>query len=111
MNDTFRPTIICLCGSTKFKSEFERIAREQTLMGRIVLTLAFFSQADGTPLSDEQITLLRQLHRHKIRLADEILIINKDGYIGETTRKEIDFAEKNGKFIEYLEEVKKKITE
>ena len=109
--DNFRPTIVCLCGSTRFKDDFEKVAREQTLKGRIVLTLAFFSQADGTPLSQEQIKLLAQLHRHKMKLADEIFIINRDGYIGDSTRDEIEFAKRKGKFIEYLEIVKKKITD
>lgn len=103
--DNFRPTIVCLCGSTRFKTEFERVAREQTLKGRIVLTLAFFSQEDGTPLTAEQVEMLHHLHRHKIKLADEVYIVNKGGYIGESTESEIDFAEKNNKFIEYAESI------
>ena len=101
--DNFRPTIVCLCGSTRFKTDFERVAREQTLKGRIVLTLAFFSQEDGTPLTEEQIEMLHHLHKHKIKLADEVYIINTNGYIGDSTEHDIDFAGKNNKFIEYSE--------
>lgn len=100
-----RPTVVCLCGSTRFKKEFETAAREQTLMGRIVLTLAVFAKADGDPLSDEQVTMLRHLHRHKIKMSDEILIINKDGHIGNSTRSDIEFAKANNKHIEYLHPV------
>lgn len=103
--DSFRPTIVCLSGSTRFKEDFEIVARKQTLKGRIVLTLAFFSQADGEPLTDDQIEMLHHLHRHKIRLADEVHIINKDGYIGESTRSDIEFSVKNDKFIEYMEPI------
>jgi hypothetical protein len=101
-NEHARPTVVCLCGSTKFKKDFETAAREQTLKGRIVLTLAVFAQADGDPLSDEQITMLRHLHRHKIKMSDEIFIINRDGYIGESTRNDIEFAKANDMRIEYL---------
>ncbi len=101
-NDHARPTVVCLCGSTKFKSAFERVARNETLKGRIVLTLAVFSQADGHPLTDEQFTMLRHLHRHKIKMSDEIFVVNVDGYIGESTQEDIDFAEANKMRIGYL---------
>ena len=103
--DNCRPTIVCLCGSTRFKADFERVAREQTLKGRIILTLAFFSQEDGTPLTEEQIKMLHHLHRHKIKLADEVYIINSNGYIGDSTKQHIDYAEKTDTFIEYSEPI------
>ncbi len=104
-NEHARPTVVCLCGSTRFKEEFELVAREETLKGRIVLTLAVFCQADGDPLAKEQVTMLRHLHRHKIKMSDEILVVNIDGYIGDSTRKEIEFAKANQKRIEYLVDV------
>ena len=106
MNDT-RPTIICLCGSTKFKTDFERVAREQTLKGRIVFTLALFSKADGENLDPEQRTLLQHLHRHKIKMSDEILVVNTGGYIGKSTQSDIEFAQSHGKLVEFMEPLKK----
>lgn len=100
-----RPTIICLCGSTKFKSDFERVAREQTLKGRIVLTLALFSRADGETLDSDQRILLQHLHRHKIKMSDEILVVNRDGYISSSTQSDIEFAQSSGKLVEYMEEI------
>ncbi len=105
-NDNARPTVVCLCGSTKFKFHFERVARDETLKGRIVLTLAVFSQVDGEPLTDEQVTMLRYLHRHKIKMSDEIFVVNVDGYIGESTREDIEFAKANNRRVEYLVPVK-----
>ncbi len=102
MNDHARPTVVCLCGSTKFKKEFEIVARNETMKGRIVLTLAVFSQTDGDPLTDEQFTMLRHLHRHKIKMSDEIFVVNVDGYIGESTREDIEFASSSNMRIEYL---------
>lgn len=100
-----RPTIICLCGSTRFKEDFERMAREQTLKGRIVLTLALFSKDDGENLDQEQRTLLQHLHRHKIKLSDEILVVNRDGYIGSSTQSDIEFASSLNKHVEYMEPI------
>lgn len=104
MNDT-RPTVICLCGSTKFKDEFEEAAREQTLKGRIVLTLAFFRKEDGAVLESEQRTMLQHLHRHKIKMSDEILVVNPGGYIGDSTQEDIAFATSLGKRVEYVEPI------
>lgn len=101
-----RPTVVCLCGSTRFKPQFERVAREQTLKGRIVLTLAVFSQADGETLDEEQHTLLHHLHRHKIKMSDEILVVNTNKHIGDSTQNHIDYALTLGKRVEYMEEVK-----
>lgn len=105
MSDNNRPTVICLCGSTQFKKEYEQVAREETLKGRIVLTLAVFSKADGENLDNEQLTLLHHLHRHKIKMSDEILVINKDGHIGNATKNHIEYAANLGKRIEYMEPI------
>lgn len=97
-----RPTIVCLCGSSRFKREFEQAARDETLAGRIVLSLGLFSKADGFALSDEQVRLLKQLHQYRIDLADEILVINPGGYVGDSTADEIDYALGNGKKVRWL---------
>ena len=100
-----RPKIICLCGSTKFKQEFIEANFHETMKGHIVLSVGWFSHADGdiyTPTPDEKIAL-DELHKRKIDLADEVFVINIDGYIGESTRSEIEYAKAQGKPIKYLE--------
>lgn len=102
-----KPKIICLCGSTKFKKEFIAINFQETMKGHIVLSVGWFSHADGdiyTPTLDEKIAL-DELHKRKIDLADEVFVINKNGYIGESTRSEISYAEIQGKIISYIEPV------
>jgi len=98
-----RPRIVCLCGSTKFKDEFLEVTEAFTLRGWIVLTVGFFSHADKVPIADQVKCMLDELHLYKIDLADLVLVINKDGYIGESTASEIAYAEASGKAIEYLE--------
>jgi hypothetical protein len=98
---TEKPKIVCLCGSSRFKDEFERAAESEALAGKIVLSLGVFSQASGIKLSIEQIALQSRLHQHRIDLADEVLIINPGGYIGTSTAEEIDYARSKGKLIRW----------
>ena len=71
-------------------------------MGHIVLTPTIFSHADNIELAEEKIQTLKKVHLDKIAMSDVIIIINVDGYIGETTKEEIEYAEKLNKEIIYL---------
>lgn len=93
--------IITLCGSTRFKDEFEMINKHLTLKGNVVISVGLFGHS-GDTVSDEEKELLDRIHKAKIDLCDEIFVINKDGYIGESTLSEIDYAIKNNKEIKYL---------
>ena len=96
--------VITLCGSTKFKKEFEEINKKLTLEGNIVLSLGVFSHTDGEQLSDEQIKMLKDIHKQKIAMSDEIFVINKNSYIGNGLKEEIEYAKQLNKGISYLEE-------
>jgi hypothetical protein len=106
-----RPTVVCLCGSTRFLAEFDAASLTETLAGRIVLSLgshrtpdaeavAHLTAAEQTELFDR----LAVLHRHKIDLADEVLVINVGGYLGQSTRAEIAYAQQQDKRVRYLQE-------
>ncbi len=100
-----KPTIVCLCGSTKFKSTFIQANFLETMRGNIVLSVGWFSHADKdiyAPTEKEK-TELDELHFRKIDLADEVLILNLGGYIGESTRNELEYAKRQGKIIRFLE--------
>lgn len=112
MSNTTRPTIVCLCGSTRFSEAFQRANLTETLAGRIVLTIGCDMHSDDTLLAyatDEQRTEIKarldDLHLRKIDLADEVLILNVGGYIGASTRGELDYAHMRQKRIRYLEAV------
>ncbi len=105
-----RPTIVCLCGSTRFYNEFREVNLRETLKGNIVLSIGIDTKSDDealkiyTPAGLAQVkAMLDELHLRKIDLADEILVLNVGGYIGESTRAEIRYAEEHGKAIRYLE--------
>ena len=95
--------IITLCGSTKFKEDFERVNRELTLAGNIVISGGCFGHS-GDVFSDEQKIMLDDIHKRKIDMADAIYVINKDGYIGSSTRSEIQYALRTGKQIIDMED-------
>lgn len=95
--------VITLCGSSKFKEDFERINKELTLAGNIVISLGVWGHA-GDVFTEEQKIMLDDIHKRKIDMADAIYVINKDGYIGSSTRSEIEYAIKHGKQIIFMED-------
>ena len=92
-----RPEIVCICGSTRFVEEMRAANRELTFAGVIVVAPG---EADES-VTDEEKTVLDALHLRKIDLADRVLVVNPDGYVGESTSKEIAYAHAIGKPISY----------
>lgn len=93
--------VITLCGSAKFKEDFVKEMKKLTLQGKIVLMPVFDFTDDEIDASKAKI--LKDLHFKRIEMADEILVINKNGYIGTSTKAEIEYASKLGKNVNYLE--------
>ncbi len=104
-----RPKIICLCGSTRFTDEMLVKQWELTKRGYIVLSWCALpaSYHAGPHIGDHEWVkdIVDEVHKRKIDLADEILVINVGGYYGESTRNEIAYARAHGKPISWLEEV------
>ena len=100
--------VITLCGSTRFKEEFLEAQKRLTLEGNIVISVGLFGHSGDDVVWTEGVKdMLDRQHLAKIDLADEIFVINVGGYIGDSTRREIAYAEFKGKSISYLEECKK----
>ena len=96
--------IITLCGSTKFRDEYLAEQKRLTLEGNIVISVGLFGHSgDEEVWSKSTKEMLDDMHLRKIDLADEIFVINKEGYVGESTRREIEYAQKSGKNVNYLE--------
>lgn len=94
--------IITLCGSTRFKDEFRAVERQLTMEGKIVLPPAFFGKTEGLDYTPEMAKHLYDLHLNKIDISDGIYVINVNGYIGDSTTKEIAYAQSQGKFVRYF---------
>ncbi|SCW50357.1 hypothetical protein SAMN02910400_01015 [Lachnospiraceae bacterium C10] len=83
-----------------------------TLEGSIVISVGLFGHSgdqevwdgmdEGTFTKTKE--MLDDMHKRKIDMADEIFVINVGGYIGDSTRSEIDYAIKHGKKVRYLED-------
>lgn len=97
------PTIVCLCGSTRFVNAFRDALRNETLAGKIVLSVGLLGHAEGLDMNGLVKKALDELHLRKIDLADEVLILNVGGYVGESTRRELEYARKYGKTVRFLE--------
>ena len=93
--------VITLCGSTRFKEDFERVNRDLTLAGNVVLSVGGFGHS-GDKISESQKIMLDSIHRNKIDMSDAIYVINKDGYIGSSTKSEITYALATGKQVLYM---------
>lgn len=87
------PQIITLCGSTRFKDLFLEAAHDLTLQGWIVLMPGVFGHADNFEWTEETKQKLDELHLEKIRMSNAVFLLNKGGYIGESTKREIEYAE------------------
>ena len=96
--------IVTLCGSTRFKEQFMEVQKRLTLEGSIVISVGLFGHSgDGDVWKPGVKEMLDDMHLRKIDMADEIFVINVGGYIGDSTRREIAYAERTGKTIKYLE--------
>ena len=98
--------VITLCGSTRFKNEFMEAQKQLTLAGNIVISVGLFGHSgDNEVWTEGTKEMLDDMHKRKIDMADEIYVINVGGYIGSSTKSEIEYAKKTGKTVKYLEEV------
>ena len=105
--------VITLCGSTKFKDEFLKAQKDLTLQGNIVISVGLFGHSEDAELleSMDEGTLtktkemLDDMHKRKIDMSDEIFVINVNGYIGKSTKSEIEYAKKTNKIVKYLEPI------
>lgn len=94
-----RPEVVCVCGSARFMAQMHDLARELGMAGIVVLAPV---DAEDAPMPEQKKTL-DALHRHKIDLADRVLVVNPGGYVGESTAAEIAYARAAGKRVDFTE--------
>lgn len=98
--------VVTLCGSTRFMHAFFEVQKRLTLEGIIVISVGLFGHSgDDEVWREGTKEMLDEMHLRKIDMADEIYVINVGGYIGSSTRNEINYAKKTGKLVRYLEPV------
>ncbi len=101
--------IVFIAGSTRFKKYFEKYALDFTLKGYIVLIPSVYEHAEGIVFDTDTKNILKKMDKPKILLADEIFVINPEGYVGHSTSEDIQYAQSLGKKIIYMETSKAKV--
>lgn len=98
--------IITVCGSLKFYKEMMDITEKMELEGNCMLVPIYNpSKPSKDDFTEEEALMLDKMHKERIKLADAILVINVNNYIGESTKKEIEYAESLNKEIIYYTDV------
>lgn len=104
--------VICLCGSTRFTEKMLIKQWELTKQGFIVLSWcalpeSYFQSEDHTHVGDQEgvKNLVDEIHKRKIDISDRVHILNYDGYIGESTRSELEYALARNKTVTFEEPV------
>ena len=96
--------VVTLCGSTRFRDAFMAAQKRLTLSGNIVISVGLFGHSGDDEVWSEGVKeMLDDMHKRKIDMADEIFVVNVGGYIGDSTRSEIEYAQATGKAVRYLE--------
>lgn len=98
--------VVTLCGSTRFRDAFMEAQKRLTLDGYIVISVGLFGHSGDDEVWDDGVKdMLDDMHKAKIDMADSIYVINVGGYIGSSTRSEIEYAEATGMPVAYLEPI------
>lgn len=96
------PTVVCLCGSTRFEAQFRAAVLAESLAGRIVLAIERWSDLPASVDLGRVTAGLAALHWRRIELADEVLVVSDEsGYYGDSTRDEIAHARALGKPVRF----------
>ena len=93
--------IITVCGSLRFKKEIMEISAMMELKGNCMLPPIYPTRIDKDAYTEEEVLVLNKMHKEKIKLSDAILVVNVNGYIGNSTNSEIEFAKSLNKEILY----------
>ncbi len=98
---------ITICGSMRYVKEMLEVAEKIELQGNVVLLPLYNPWKKKRNYTKDEYNILEEVHKERIKLAEAILVVNVDNYIGESTSKEIEFAKKLGKEIIYYTELEK----
>ena len=99
-----KPIVVVIIGSTRFKQHHLGYAQKLTLQGKIALTSGFYHHVDNFPITTQQKEMIDRLMLARIDLSDEVLVVNINGYIGESTGRAIKYAHETNKRVTFVED-------
>lgn len=94
--------VVTICGSMKFAKEMMKVSEKLELEDGYVVIQCIYNNSDRN-YEKSEIEILDKLHKKKIEISDAIYVVNVGGYIGESTKNEIEFAKSLKKEIYYYE--------
>lgn len=94
--------VVTICGSMKFKDKMMEVAKELEIKNKYIVIQCVYTT---DKFNEEEQQILADIHHKKIEISDAIYVVNVNGYIGNSTSKEIEQAKKLGKEIMYLEPI------
>jgi len=99
--------VICLCGSTRFTEQMLLKQWELTKNGFIVLSWcalpdSYFTKGSNLAEKENVHDIVDEVHKRKIDLSDEVLVINVNDYIGDSTRSEVGYAIEHNKSVKWM---------
>ena len=94
---------VVMCGSYRFQQLMTEIA-ERLELERGYAVIPVLPHVLSRELTEKEKKLLGELHLKKIDLADAIYVVNPDGYVGDSVRREIEYAREKGKEIMFFED-------
>ncbi len=100
--------VVTICGSMKFQKEMVQIAEKLELEKNYAVLQCIFGD-HRKHYTEKELQKLEELHFKKIEISDAIYVVNVNGYIGDATRKEIEYAQSLQKEILSLEPLCKMI--
>lgn len=98
--------VVTLCGSVRFWDKIQETYEKLELENEYVV-IGITPHVMSRDFTEYEENLLDELHRIKIDLSDSIFVVNVGGYIGKSTKAEIEYAKEQGKEILYLENIYK----
>lgn len=98
--------VITVCGSYKYKKEMTEITEKMALKGNCMLTPIELSKPKKEDYTEEEAKMIDKMHKEKIKLADAILVVDVDGYIGSSTKSEIEYAKSLNKEVLYYTDLR-----
>lgn len=96
------PSVVYLCGPSKYRAELSTAFRALTLGGHVVVMSGAFGPQDSGFINGETKKNLDELELKKIDMSDWLYVANTSGYIDADMQRQIDYAESLGKLIKYL---------
>ena len=96
--------VVTICGSTRYKKEMMKISEELELINKFVVIQCIYN-INNKKYTEKDLDILAQIHREKIDISDAIYVVNIDGYIGESTKSEIEYAIMKNKEVLYHEKM------